>query len=372
MLGKNYESNPPHFGANFWQDWERPVHVEFFEPDGKLGFSLDAGMKIFGAWSRDFAQRSLAIYARSHYGAGDIDYQIFPDKPITKFESFVLRNSGNDWQSTLFRDAMMQSLIRETDVDIQAYRPAVVILNGVYWGIHNIREKISEHNLAAHRGIDPDNIDLLENNGAVIKGDATHYQAMLNYIATHDMKLSASYDAIKTMMDVDNFLDYEIAQIYFDNTDWPGNNIKFWRPRTADGRWKWIVFDTDFGFGLYNPDNYRNNTLAFATEPNGPDWPNPPWATFLLRKLLENPQFNIDFINRFGDHLNSIFLPSRVNQRIDAMKAVLEPEIQRHRAKWTGAISNWQQNVQVLKQFANYRGGYLKAYLLTNFQLKGT
>ncbi|HEX9974687.1 MAG TPA: CotH kinase family protein, partial [bacterium] len=182
----------------------------------------------------------------------------------------------------------------------------------------------------------------------------------------------ASYDAIKTMMDVDNFLDYEIAQIYFDNTDWPGNNIKFWRPRTADGRWKWIVFDTDFGFGLYNSENFRNNTLAFATEPNGPDWPNPPWSTFLLRKLLENPQFKNDFINRCSDHLNSTFLPSRVNQQIDAMKARLEPEIQRHRMKWTQSIPNWYQNVQVLKQFANYRGGYLKAHLLTKFQLKGT
>jgi hypothetical protein len=91
-----------------------------------------------------------------------------------------------------------------------------------------------------------------------------------------------------------------------------------------------------------------------------------------LRKLLENPQFKNDFINRCSDHLNSTFLPSRVNQQIDAMKARLEPEIQRHRMKWTQSIPNWYQNVQVLKQFANYRGSYLKAHLLTKFQLKGT
>jgi hypothetical protein len=372
VLGKNYDSNPPQYGANFWEDWERPVHVEFFEPGGKPGFSLDAGIKIFGGWSRASPQKPVAIFARSEYGASEIDYQIFPDEPITKFESFVLRNSGNDWYYTLFRDAMMQLLLKDKDVDIQAYRPAVVFLNGTYWGIHNIREKISEHYLASHQGIDPDNIDLLENDGAVIKGDAAHYQAMLNYIATHDMKLPASYDVINRTMDVDNFMDYEIAQIYFDNTDWPGNNIKFWRPRTADGRWKWIMFDTDFGFGLYNAENYRNNTLAIATEPNGPNWPKPPWSTFLLRKLLENPQFKIDFINRFSDLMNSTFLSSRVNQRIDEMKAVLEPEIPRHRTKWSASVSNWQQNVQVMKQFANYRAGYLKAHLLSKFQLKGT
>ncbi|MCI0494703.1 CotH kinase family protein [candidate division KSB1 bacterium] len=372
VLGTSYDPNQPNWGANFWEDWERPVHVEFFELDGRQAFKLDAGMKIYGAWSRAYPQKSVAIFARGRYGAGEINYQIFPDKPITKFESFILRNSGNDWYYTLFRDAMMQSLISETDVDIQAYRPAVVFLNGAYWGIHNIREKINEHYIAANHKVDPDNIDLLENNSRAIHGDATHYQAMLNYISTQNMQLPATLDAIKTMIAVDNFMDYEIAQIYFDNTDWPGNNVKFWRPRTADGRWKWIMFDTDFGFGLYNPNNYKNNSLAFATEPNGPDWPNPPWSTFLLRKLLEHPQFKIDFLNRFADHLNATFLPNRVNQRIDELKAKLEPEIQRHQRKWTGAISNWQQNTGVLKQFANNRGVYLKAYLIAKFQLKGT
>ena len=371
VLGRNYEPNRPHFGANFWQDWERPVHVEFFEAGGELGFSLDAGMKIFGGWSRDFAQKSLVIFARSRYGAGEIEYQIFPDKPIDKFEAIVLRNSGNDWLSTLFRDGMMQSLLKDTDLDIQAYRPAVVFLNGQYWGILNIREKINEHFVAGNRDVDPENIDLLENDNWIIHGDNTHYQAMLDFIATQNMQLSATLDSIKTMMDVDNFMDYQIAQIYFDNTDWPGNNVKFWRPRIPGGRWKWIVFDTDFGFGLWDAVAYRNNTLEFATAVNGPNWPNPPWSTFLLRKLLENPQFKIDFINRCADHLNVTFHPQRVNQHIDAIKAMIEPEIQRHQARWAGSIRNWRQNVQVLKQFANFRSTYVKAHFITKFQLNG-
>ena len=317
VLGREYEPNQPHFGANFWEDWERPVHVEFFEPAGELGFALDAGMKIFGGWSRDHPQKSLSIFARSRYGAGEIDYQLFPDKPITGFESIVLRNSGNDWLSTLFRDGMMQGLLQDTDVDTQAYRPAVVFLNGVYWGILNIREKISEHFLAANRGVDPDNLDLLEFDGSVIHGDNAHYRAMMDYIARHNIHLPATLDSIRTMMDIDNFLDYQIAQIYFDNTDWPGNNIKYWRPRTPDGRWKWIVFDTDFGFGLWDPARYRFDTLEFAMEGNGPGWPNPPWSTYLLRKFLFNGSFRNEFINRFADHLNATFHPDRANRRID-------------------------------------------------------
>ncbi|RQW04897.1 T9SS C-terminal target domain-containing protein, partial [candidate division KSB1 bacterium] len=371
VLGKNYETNVPHFGANFWQDWERPVHIEFFEPDGEMGFSLDAGMKVFGGWSRDFPQKSLAIYARSRYGAGSIDYQVFPDKPITKFEAIVLRNSGNDWQSTLFRDGMMQSLIKETELDFQAYRPAVVFLNGEYWGILNIREKVNEHFLAANRDVDPDSFDLLENDGWIIHGDNSHFRAMLHYINTRNMQLAQSLQTIESMMDVDNFFDYQIAQIYFDNTDWPGNNIKFWRPRTLQGRWKWILFDTDFGFGLWDASAYRNNTLEFATADNGPDWPNPPWSTFLLRKLLENSQFKNDFINRFADLMNTTFQPKRVNQWIDECSKLLSPEIQRHQAKWRGSVYNWHQNIRVLKQFGNFRPAYLKAHFINKFQLKG-
>lgn len=371
VLGKNYDPSPPHYGANFWQDWERPVHIEFFEPGGILGFSLNAGMKIFGGWTRDFPQKSLAIFARSRYGTSEIQYQLFSDKPIDRFESFVLRNSGNDWTSTMFRDGMMQNLLKGTDLDLVAYRPAVVFLNGQYWGILNIREKINEHYLAANRQVDPDNIDLLENDMQEIHGDATHYRLMLNFITTHDIRLSSVYDSVKKMIDVDNFMDYQIAQIYFDNRDWPGNNMKYWRPRTPQGRWKWIVFDTDFGFGLWNAAAYRDNTLEFATAPNGPDWPNPPWSTFLLRRLLENPQFKNDFINRFADHLNVTFEPKRVIQKIDSIKTLLQSEIPRHQLRWRDSARNWAQNVQNLKQFATYRPNFVKTHLISKFNLNG-
>ena len=139
----------PYWGSNFWEDWERPIHVEFYEPDGELGFNVDAGVKIFGSWSRLFPQKSLAIFARGRYGYDEINYQIFPDISINSFQAFVLRNSGQDWGHTFFRDAMMQSLTAEaTNVDVQAYRPAMVMLNGEIWGIHNIREKFNEHYIA--------------------------------------------------------------------------------------------------------------------------------------------------------------------------------------------------------------------------------
>ena len=109
----------------------------------------------------------------------------------TTFDSFVLRNSGNDFQYTHIRDAMMQTLVKDLDIDYQEYRPATSFINGQYWGIYNIREKISEHYPEHRYGVDPDNIDMLENSMSVIHGDALHYRRLIDFISTNDMSTSS-------------------------------------------------------------------------------------------------------------------------------------------------------------------------------------
>ena len=372
VLGPNADPAFPYFGANFWQDWERPLHIEMFESDGSLAFSIDAGTKIFGGWSRGHAQKSLSIFARSRYGYSEIDYPVFPDKPIAQYEALVLRNSGNDWPITLFRDPLMTGLLDHIDTDRQAYRPAIVFLNGQYWGIHNIREKVNEHFVAAnHPPVAPNRVDFLENDAQVLEGDNSHYLSLLDYITTHNLNDPVSYEYVNSQMEVAQFRDYEIAQVYFDNTDWPGNNIKFWRPQTPGGRWRWILFDTDFGFGIFDPQAYLNNTLAFALETNGPAWPNPPWSTFLLRRMVSSVYFRNNFINRFADLLNTEFQPARVIERIDQMAAVLAPEMSRHYSRWGGSVSEWQANVQVLRDFASNRPSYIRAHIGSQFNLSG-
>ncbi len=369
-MGDSAETEYPYFGANFWKDIEKPVHIELYETDGSQAFSIDAGVKIFGGWSRGHPQKSLAIFARSKYGAGTIEYQFFPELPVYEFESFVLRNSGNDWQSTMFRDGMITGLVDELDIDKQAYRPAIVFINGEYWGIHNIREKVNEHFLASHHNVDPDNVDILEYEGAVVEGDNTHYNALLEFIENNSPSVQQNYEYIKTQMDVENFIKYMNTQLYVANQDWPGSNIKFWRPKTANGKWRWILFDTDFGFGLYEQQAHTLNMLIFATATNGPNWPNPPWSTFLFRKLLENNSFKNDFINYFCDMANTVFRSSVVVSKINSMKSVIESEIPRHHSRWN-EMADWSNEVQRMIQFANNRIAYSRLHF-TQFFNAGT
>ncbi len=368
-LGKNASSDYPYLGANFWQDWEKPIHVEFYDTNRTLGFDLDAGVRIYGSYSRGQDQKSLAIFARKEYGLKEINYPIFPGLTVKKFKSFVLRNGGNDWEYSLMRDGLMQNLLQDVDIEKQAFRSSLVFLNGEFWGIYNIREKVNEDFISSHTGYDKDSIDILEMSGDVVEGDNLNYMSMLNYIYGHDLSTDPNYNHIKNLMDIDEYINYMAAEIYFDNTDWPGNNVKFWSPKKLDGKWRWILFDTDFGFGLYDDNGYKHNTIDFATVENGPDWPNPDWSTFLFRNLLKNIEFKNKFLMRMADFMNIHFNATRVNMVIDSIKNIIGPELSKQNQRWGNRWSNYLYEVRRLKNFSENRIAYMRLYLMKYFNV---
>lgn len=362
--------------VNWNQEWERPVHVAFYEPDGTLGFAMDAGVQIHGGCTRIYPQKSLALYARRAYGAAKIDYPVFADLPFERYNNLILRSSAQDWWRTLFRDGLIQSVIRpRMDVDGQAYRPAVVYLNGQYWGIHNLREKQNEHYLEAHHGVDPDAVEIMGSEDAPLRGHSAHYDRLLDYLAAHDLNTPESYRFIRSMIDVDAYLAYLVAEIYSANGDWPANNLKLWRPRTPDGRWRWMLFDLDFGFGGNAIGQYDTNNLALATAPDGPSWPNPPWSTYLFRRLLENDRFKHAFLQRLAAHASTTFAPDRVLPIIDSLQAQIASEIPRHKARWPQSMSlggSWPELVEIMRTFARNRALSIRGHVYDQFDVPGS
>jgi len=185
---------------NIYSEMEYPANIEFFEIEGNLCFNHGFGVRLHGgSGSLHMDQKSLAIQFRSQYGTTRLEnYQLFPSKPIDSFKSFLLRNSGNDFPCSKIRDAVMTGLVDHTDVDIQAFQPVTVYLNGEYWGIMNMREKISEHYVESNRGFDSNDVDLLDQRMRVYNGDADHYQAMLDFIEVNDLSIQTNYEYIKT------------------------------------------------------------------------------------------------------------------------------------------------------------------------------
>ncbi len=357
---------------NLNQHWERPANVELYDTSGTMEINQMAGLQIYGGCSRTrYPQKSLALYARYNYGKPSFECQIFKDKPIYSFQSFILRVSGDDVVNTLFKDAMGQALMKDMETDNQGYRPAVVFINGKYWGIHNIREKINEHYVAENYNLDTDDINILQgdprHNSNVICGTSEGYNSIIQYVSTHDMKAEGVYEYLDDQIDMNNYIDYQIAEIFLAANDWPMNNIKFWSANVPPyNKWRWIIFDLDNCF-FYD----AGNTLALATDPDCRcTWPNPSWSTLLFRKLLENETYRNEFIQRYAWHMNTTFQPSRVIHVIDSMKENIAAEIPRHIKRWGGqmvpfpeswirptfnSMEEWLTNVDRMKWFARAR-----------------
>lgn len=377
VKGPNAETAFPYFGANFWQDWEKAAHMELFDEAGTRVARADCGIKIYGAWSRGYPQKSLAVHFRNDYGQRLLEYPVFNDPEITSYKSLVLRNAGNDWEFARLRDMLSASVALGLNLDVQDFQPVIVYLNGAYWGIHNLREKINEHFLAAHHMLplpdDPANsVDLLENENNIILGDNEHYLQLLDYLDSHDLNTVSAYKFIESRIDLDAFWNYICLEIFVDNTDWPGNNVKFWRPKTADGRWRWILYDTDFGYDIWNNAAYNHNTLAFALEENGPGWPNPPWSTFLLRKLLQNDDLRAQFISRFMTLLQLQLDSGHMLEHLDRMVSVLESDMERHSDRWGFASGQWQTELERIRTFLTNRPVQQQLHLMSQFNLTGS
>lgn len=366
-----YCTSVPH---NVNQDWERPVNIELYEKDGTPGLNQMAGVKIFGGCSRvRFPMKSLAFYARKEYETASFNYKLFPDKKSEEYETFILRASGDDQPSTMFRDALTQMVVKDViDVDVQAYRPVVLYINGQYWGIHNMREKINEHYVNDNFDVNPDSVDVLKRNPAnswnVVHGSADHYNAMIDYLKNNDITQAAHYDYICQQMDKDEYINYQITQIFLGGQDWPGNNIKFWRSREKPyDRWRWVLYDLDHTF----LDPYGNIMEEAAEVDCGCNWPNPSWSTYLFRRMLENKSFREEFIQRFFLYAGSHFSRERIHGIINQMQAVIAPEIPRHIERWGGqktslpdntwvtpifsTVEQWEWNVQVMRNFTDVR-----------------
>lgn len=343
---------------NYCRDWERPVYVEFFEANGKLGFSQQMGVKIHGKCTRNFPQKSLAFFARAGYGKPNLNYRLFSSKNIDHFEAFILRNSGNDFGQSMFRDALMSELTRQNlDVDYQAYQPVSVYLNGKYWGMYNLREKINEHFVASNHDVNPRKISMMEDSEEVVHGNIDDVKALSDILDNKSILPDNKYSRLKVLIDMPSYIDYIIAEMYCVNTDWLRNNIKYWKPQ--NGKWRWILFDTDLGFGL-DGATVGINMFDFLREIKNSSSAN--ITCRLFSKLMESDEFKEDFRKRYLELLSDAFHPEKVIHKIDSISALIANEMV-YQEERGGEYRDWYGEIEKMKKFATERPGIMISHL---------
>ncbi len=356
---------------NIWEDWEVDAHLELYEDDGTRILETDAGLKLHGGASRTFDQKSLRLLFRSGYGMTPFVHPLFPDNPVTEFHRLVLRNGGHDDQYAELRDPLSHQLVRDLDIDVQAWRPTIVYLNGEYWGLYHTREKPDRHYVASHHGLDPGNLDMLEFDGwTVNEGDSDDYMALWDHVVFSEMSDEAEYALVEDWIDLEEYLLYQVIEIYSGNYDWPGNNIQFWRPRTEDGRWRWTLYDTEAGWYNWTDPSYDN--IWHATVGGKVVWPYPNWSTSLFRNLLENRGFRDRFINTYADLLNTRFQRAETLPVFEGMVEQIAGEIETSQQRWGSSLSVWNGHVLRVQSWLTDRPAWARQHILDNFGLVGT
>lgn len=350
--------------VNWNQDWERAANFEWFDTTQEQKVNLLLGLKIAGGCSRVGAQKSFSVTARSKYGKDRIDYRFFKDREFSNFNSLLARTGANDWSFSLCRDAIIQKLSdRFMDLEHQSVQLSVIFINGEYYGLQHLYERSGEDLIEAKYGYEDGEIDLGERQGISLEGNAEDFNTLLDYVRDNNLDEQEHYNYVASKLDIDNFIEYNIFEIFIGNNDWPGSNSKYWRPKTPGSKWRWILYDTDFGFGLYE-HNALHETLAMMLQINdSTTWPNPEWSTRIFRKLMENAEFKRKFINRFYAHINTTFKPEYVIHTIDSVSSTIADEVPYHYQRWNRDGSRWNDFIQELRDFALLRPEIVRSHI---------
>lgn len=357
--------------SNVLKGMEAPLSMEFYEPNGELGFQVNAGAKIAGENIWRFAQKPLNITLRGKYGDDLIPYQLFSNERIGYFGQLALRNGGDNWYNAMIRDAMTPAIAEGfIKSEIQNYRPCIAYFNGSFWGIYNIREKLDPTYFAQKFNLSSGDYDYLEyahtignvTSLVVDEGSDLEYKNLLQFVSDNDFALPENYELIGEMMDLDNFIDYLIFQNYTYNSSW-SHNRELWKAKTSGAKWRWVIADLDRGFNMSNINSTLIDNIIIGYSIAG--------------ALIKNTEFKRKLVQKHAAMMSSAFYPGRIAEIVDVYAAEVEDVIDRHIDRWAsqGGISSRasrQAELDEIKQFANERGTVVYAGLSSHLGLTGT
>lgn len=389
VVGKNYYDTKLHknrllidhqwweFPANYNQRgsrWHINGNFEYFDPLSQKNFSWDVKFKIFGGITRSFPQKSLSIAFKEK-----TDFPFFKGSEKKHINSLILRSSGQDWKHALLRDAYFHKVIKDMHLEVQDYQPTILFLNGKFWGLHNIRDHWSVENLSLTYNCNPEDITFLEYNWGefIFKEreeptlgnleEKSAFKEFVDFVINNNFSNDYHYELLKDKVDIDNFIDYIIAQTYCANVDWPNINWKMYKVNKEDvkAKWRFILHDVDVSLGsqlgvddFSSVDGYKVNMFNHIFE-------NKTFISVLFGKLLRNKNFTEEFLKKYDFHLNHTFEKRRMLSMLNEAQELIAPYVPAHIKRWgyPDSPEQWQQEIKVIQNFIQLRPEILRLHL---------
>lgn len=374
------QENPTNYN-NSGKEWERPATIQVFE-QGQPVYEQNLGIRLSGNVSRSNAQKSIRLYAREEYGDKKIRYAFFDGltdingDSIDKFDKVTLRNDGNDTTSAFFRDELVQSLCADRAVGTQAESPCILFINGEFWGMYHIKERIEDYYFASHYQVDKSNVTYIK--ADEVEGSeevATAYAEFYKWAVTANLSLEENYKRVADTIDMQSFMDYFAIETYINNYDWlyvgrTPNNILMWRVNEAeednpfgDGKWRFVLYDMEYSANLYGQDGTKPQYNSFENISTKVEWDNPGALFF---RLLDNDSFRQAFYKNYLEIIENNFDPERVCDWVYEYSTEYYAPITDTFKRFLSEDSKsgfFEYHVNTVIDFYNTRPAYAKQYL---------
>ncbi len=368
---------------NWSYDWEKAAYVEYFDNSDSLIFSQAAGMQIDGGagGSRSNPQHSFRIELdNSVLGEGHIHYPLISGRPQrTKYSKFYLRNGSNQYLTLPYKDAaLVTSLGAETKNYYSAMEPVTVYINGQYFGLYELREKIDDEYFEEYDQANPDSLDILTLSywyGLILRatvGSTEHFYTAYYQFLNVEPTPETFWNDADQYFDMENYIDYIIAESYAGNTDWPYNNIKIYSSDKTENRFRFAIVDLELCLAPNGWSSTSDNPIEFLFTRD----PNLPYINIWLRGI-QNEKFKNYFINRFADLMNTVYLNDRILGIENEFFTKMVSEMPKEYARWgnpndiSGQMNNFIENHNILQSELAARTGYVREYINTGFELDG-
>lgn len=359
---------------------EKRANLEYYDITTDEYFYRNTQVKLGGNWTLGYPQRTLNLnFNKDENGNKNepVTASLFPHRlrrdqkgEVDSYTRFRLHNRGNSFEESIgLNDAFVQALMEnDYNVSTTGYRPCLVYCNGEYWGMYSIREHYKKQYFSSHYGVKKDDVILYDLKGGfnLSDGDETEANECLNalrdYIALdfHDDSVYEKF--IEEYMDIDSFIDVILANAYCSNWDFIGNfnNLKMWRTSKikdnnpyADGRWRFVIHDTDFAF--------RENTNYLDRNVN-----NSYSRFFFLGQLLKSELFRNRMMERATHLMETCFNLEKSLAILDQLMEEIQPYYLASMFRW-GQKSNynsyWKSQINEVKNNLTFKSQYFLSIL---------
>ena len=352
LTGKNGVLN------NIDIDYEYEAVMTLIE-NGQEMFSVPFGFRLHGNDSRKGGKQNFQLRFRSEYGVGKLQHKLFDNLEIDEFNSLLLKGGSEDYPYAVMRDELATGIVEgTTSLYVQARKPVVLYLGGEYWGIYYLRERFSADYVASHLNVSPESVDLLESyGGSEQAGSNDEYHALIAYVKNHDMSTDENYAYLCSQVDVQSLMDWYICRSYMGDKDI--GNIRRFRSKEADGKWKWMYFDLDWSFWHTTDAPLSSILNKFGAEET------------LMQAVLAHEDGQDAFLRRYAELMDTILNEEYITAYIDSLAADIISEIPADRARWGRTVSQWESELERLYAYVRdgKRDGNVLADLKGYFQL---